>query len=325
MYSAANLHAQGLSIGADDPKIKQAIESVKSSPKEEVLIVSEPRTFRDPVLKYKRITIRPGGEIIFENSKTNYFVIAAETIQFSDPNAFSLIRIGGAATPDRQGRDGDDGANGRDGRRRGMDGEPGENGRRGEQGKTVHQQPLFLMVKNLEGPEGPLTTQGIRTLGLAIDTTGLRGGDGGRGGKGGYGGRGADGRNAGKGCPCDRGGGDGGRGGNGGNGGDGGDAGMGGNGGDVYLVGDEEITISLSYIAIQTKGGIPGRPGSGGTAGGHGIGGEMGRGSTCCGGGRHGSKGSKGSPGRMGKTPKKQHGSSGKVYRASVKNFEFLD
>lgn len=322
--SASSLHAQGNVVGEEDPRIKVVIDSVKGAKTEEVLVISEPRTFKENILKYRRITIRPGGQIIFANPAADYFVIAAETIQFPQPDAFALITFDATAVPVLQGRDGGDGANGADGRGSGADGATGRNGGNGTPGKAFHQKPLFLMAKNLEGPDGPLTPRDIRTLGLAIDTAGLRGGDGGRGGKGGYGGRGADGRVARGGCPCGGGGGDGGDGGRGGNGGNGGDAGPGGNGGDVYLVGSEELTISMSYLDIQNKGGLPGRPGAAGSAGGPGAGGGMGRGRGCCGGGSSGVYGGTGSPGKAGKSSN-QRGAAGKVYRVPVRTSEFLN
>jgi hypothetical protein len=322
--SASSLRAEENVVAEEDPRIKKVVDAVKGTKSEEVLIISEPRTFKENILKYRRITIRPGGQIIFDNSAAEYFVIAAETLQFPQPDALALITFEATAVPELQGKDGGDGANGADGGGSGADGAAGQNGGNGTSGKTFQQKSLFLMVKNLEGPDGPLKPRDIRTLGLAIDTTGLRGGDGGRGGKGGYGGRGADGHVAKGGCPCRGGGGNGGNGGRGGNGGNGGDAGLGGNGGDVYLVGSEELTISMSYLDIQNKGGLPGRPGAGGSAGGPGVGGGMGRGKSCCGGGRSGVYGSPGSPGKAGKSSN-QRGAAGKVYRVPVKAFEFLN
>ncbi|WP_237386903.1 hypothetical protein [Xenorhabdus sp. Sc-CR9] len=268
------------------------------------LITGDENSHGEPVvLTFNKITIEPGGKIIY---RTNGTVIADEAVIVNSPNPDPtpddnddphLIVIGGNGSNGGKGNDGSggrDGSNGSAGKdnknscamqaTNGTAGSDGTDGARGSDGgKGEDADDVYFNTRTLSGFVNMLT----------------QGGDGGNGGNGGNGGSGGKGGNGGASTSeCSAG--KGGKGGNGGNGGNSGNGGNAGDGGNIYFNYQEGGSATFQSRAIGGTGGKGGTGGSGGAGGGGGTG------ST---GGAPGSSGSSGSTGADGKA-----GAIGAIY-----------
>lgn len=254
-----------------------------------VFSVSNEERFSGQVLKADEIVFSDGANLIFEGTNKPWILITAKTLKFQNPDTISKITLSVTNPPvAATGSRGANGANGNglQGRhgRAGAAGRDGGSGANGISPKTPH---LYLIVKDIQSPEGR-----PQFVNLSIFGDGPSGGRGGNGGKGGNGGHGATGQQASTSLlDCRRGAGNGGQGGNAGRGGKGGDGGRGADGASLTIVSPADTAELLKYIRLSNLGGAGGVGGNPGAAGTRGRGGSGGSGDGHCGGGNRGGDG----------------------------------
>jgi hypothetical protein len=95
---------------------------IRAAPLQEVLTVSGRQEFQPYILRYQRVTLRPGTQIVFTNLDAPYYVVAAEVLQLPDPSAYVEIALA-ESERDLTGQRGAAGSNG-------SDGDPGGQGER---------------------------------------------------------------------------------------------------------------------------------------------------------------------------------------------------
>lgn len=244
------------------------------------LIIRDEEGHGDPIaLVYNKITVEPGGQIIWEAPGK----LTAKEMIFQEPVGRSLDEVlkenGTEQNFISKGADGEDGPEGPFG----PDGPDGPDGNKGKDNKNSCARDATDGTKGGDGVDGSDGSDGsnggdgnnvnntfdILTGTINVGSGGGKGGNGGKGGDGGKGGKGGNGGAATDNCKSGKGK----NGGNGGKAGDGGAAGAGGDGQDVfitYLSGDPTFVLKQATggAGVQGTAGARGAGGAAGTPGG---------------------------------------------------------
>jgi hypothetical protein len=248
------------------PDVLTAVRNAAST--KTIYPITGNETFSGQILKADEIVFDSGASLTLSDLGKPWIVLIANRWKFTDPKTVVKIRRAGRVAP--AGSDGSKGSDGADNpgetNRRGNDGGAGSAGSSGGQGKTLQLPKIYLVGGSFTSPTGdPMP------LRLALDFSGVPGGNGGDGGAGGDGGDAGNGKEgADSAFDCKEGPGPGGNGGAAGAGGAGGDGGRGGNGADLVYISLAEGIEQLSYarvINVEGYGGQGGRPGRAGTPG----------------------------------------------------------
>lgn len=285
--------------------------------KDHPLIISGDGYGNPIALIFKKVTVEPGGEIIWKGAGG---VLSAEEMIYQqrpgeEPDHPNLVSTGLSGPDGDHGKNGTPGGNGQDGfggvssegpeeddetggayqfswlgkgdcKQQATNGTNGTAGARGQDGQAgVHggdSNEINIKCEKIEGT-------------LRVGSGGGNGGNGGNGGDGGNGGRGGNGGAGTSKCSA-------GIGGNGANGGDGGDGANGGNGGKggnvffTYTNGSPRFTL-VTATGTAGKNGVGGKVGTGGVGGTGSISGTSGKEGTTA--GKNGQQGVAGTPGKI--------------------------